>query len=102
MTRTGRRGLAISAGLVLLGLVLVTLAARARWVTAVPVDPSSVRWLAGAGGLVLAAGGVVALVAGSGWPGLAARYERDPAAPTAATGPTSAWDAIERGDDPTR
>lgn len=65
------------------------------------VDPSVVRWIAGPGGLLLAAGGVVALLVGRGWPGLAARYERDPSAPRPA-GPTSAWDALERGDDPTR
>lgn len=65
-------------------------------------DPSPVRWLAGPGGILLAAAGVVALAVGRGWPGLAARYERDPAAPRAARAPGSTWDALERGDDPTR
>lgn len=66
------------------------------------VDPSPVRWIAGPGGLLLVGGGIVALAVGRGWPGLTARYERDPAAPRATAGPTSTWDAIERGDDPTR
>jgi hypothetical protein len=192
VTEKGRRGLAIAAVLVLLGLALVAAVSRARWVTAVPadptvpgsarvalkgsalvpsavplalvaaaglvaavatgraargvvrvlaslvvvlaglglawsafdaaadlpgafsgieavrqaaasraVDPAPIRWGAGVGGLLLAAGGVAALVVGSGWPGLAARYERDPAAPRATAGPATAWDAIERGDDPT-
>ncbi len=65
--------------------------------------PSAVGWLAVAGGVFVALAGVVALLGGRSWPGLAARYERDPAAPTRTTAaPASPWDAIERGDDPTR
>jgi uncharacterized membrane protein (TIGR02234 family) len=71
-------------------------------------DASPLRWLSGLGGLVIGAAGVVALVVGGGWPGLAARYERGPAegrpapsdSPSAVPG--TAWDALERGDDPTR
>jgi hypothetical protein len=78
--------------------------------------------LAVAGGLALAAAGVLALVLRRSWPGLTARYERDDAAPAAAAGtssagagssaaptttaptttaPTTTWDALERGVDPT-
>jgi uncharacterized membrane protein (TIGR02234 family) len=66
------------------------------------VDPNPVRWLAGVAGIVIAGAGAVALMVGRGWPGLAARYDRDPAAPGRPAAPASTWDAIERGDDPTR
>ena len=87
-------------------------------------DAAPLRWLSGLGGLAIGVAGVVALLVGRGWPGLAARYERDPAATDpaatdpaatdfAATGPAApdrgvaarpgtTWDALERGDDPTR
>jgi hypothetical protein len=52
-----------------------------------------------AGGLSLAAGGAFAAVRGASWPGLGTRYER--AARRPADGPTAAWDALDRGEDPT-
>lgn len=56
-------------------------------------------WLpAGAAGLLGLAAGVVVVVAGRGWPAMSARYER---AGAARTGPVSAWDALDRGEDPT-
>jgi hypothetical protein len=68
-----------------------------------PAERSPIGWAAVAGGLALLVAGGVALVTGRGWPGLAARYERDPAAPAARpAAPTSTWDALERGEDPTR
>lgn len=64
---------------------------------------SPIGWVAVAGGVSVALAGCVALVGGSSWPGLAARYERDPSTPSRATAaPATPWDAIERGDDPTR
>jgi hypothetical protein len=64
-----------------------------------------------AGGVLAAAGGLLTALRGRGWPGMGARYER-PArtgAPTGepAGGPvdgrrtTEAWDALDRGEDPT-
>ncbi|MFC0528883.1 Trp biosynthesis-associated membrane protein [Phytohabitans kaempferiae] len=52
-----------------------------------------------AGGLSLAAGGALTAVRGALWPGLGARYERAGRRP--AEGPTAAWDALDRGEDPT-
>lgn len=64
-------------------------------------EPAPIAWAAVGGGIGTVAAGLVALGVGRGWPGLTARYERDPARPRAAA-PASTWDAIERGDDPTR
>lgn len=47
-----------------------------------------------AGGLLIAAGGLLAVVRGGRWPSLGTRYERAPVA-------TSDWDALDRGEDPT-
>ena len=71
-------------------------------------DATAWPLLAAAGGLVLAAGAVAVLLSGRSG-GLSARYEA-PAArevPPAATtdargGEAAAWDALDRGDDPTR
>jgi uncharacterized membrane protein (TIGR02234 family) len=60
--------------------------------------------LAAAGGLLLAAGGAVALARSRRWPAMGARYET-PAARRAAARPrtdAALWDALDRGDDPTR
>ncbi len=68
-------------------------------------------WLFGLiGGIGLAAVGVLTLARGRTWPGLSRRYER--AAKTTSTNPAStnlggpltgltAWDALDRGEDPT-
>ena len=59
------------------------------------------------GGLVVAAGGALAARHGHRWPGMGARYERRPrVAPTPAADDQrvdtrAAWDALDRGDDPT-
>jgi hypothetical protein len=54
------------------------------------------------GGLAVAAAGVLTVARGRAWPGMAARYER----PVPAAGPPKTgaqfWDALDRGDDPTR
>ncbi|GAA4716818.1 hypothetical protein GCM10023263_67700 [Phytohabitans rumicis] len=51
-----------------------------------------------AGGLLIAAGGALVAVRGLRWPSLGTRYER---ATRSGDGPTAAWDALDRGDDPT-
>ena len=63
-------------------------------------------WLLGLiGGLGLAAVGVLTLARGRTWPGLSRRYER--ATKIKTTGPggpmssLTAWDALDRGEDPT-
>lgn len=67
------------------------------------VDRSPVGWVSVLGGLVLTGAGLVALATGRRWPGLGARYDRDPAASDAGRRPpATTWDALERGDDPTR
>lgn len=61
------------------------------------------------GGLAAAAGGLLTALRGGGWPGMGARYERPApgAAVPAGTGPAvgrgtrDAWDALDRGEDPT-
>jgi uncharacterized membrane protein (TIGR02234 family) len=59
--------------------------------------------LAAAGGALLLAGGLGAVLRGRRWPGMSARYERPdaarPAPPEATAG--AAWDALDRGQDPT-
>jgi hypothetical protein len=54
------------------------------------------------GGLAVAAAGAAALARGQRWPAMGARYER----PAGRSGerpatPTGAWDALDRGEDPT-
>lgn len=53
-------------------------------------------WFAFAGGLALAAAGLIALLTAQRWRRPAARYERDPAATSA-----DQWKAIDAGEDPT-
>lgn len=52
-----------------------------------------------AGGLLAAAGGAFTAARGRRWPSLGTRYERAPE-PTSA-GAAGAWDALDRGEDPT-
>ncbi|MGN9775688.1 Trp biosynthesis-associated membrane protein [Micromonospora sp. H33] len=63
------------------------------------------------GGVLAAAGGLLTALRGRRWPAMGARYERRPR-PVAAARPqpgsvtgrrtTEAWDALDRGEDPTR
>lgn len=58
-----------------------------------------------AGGLLLCAAGVLVAARGRRWAALSARYEpprEPPAAPAAAAEPTGIWEALDRGEDPTR
>jgi uncharacterized membrane protein (TIGR02234 family) len=60
-----------------------------------------------AGGLLVLAGGLWAARSGHEWPGMGARYERRAAAPQPGAAvdqrvdTRAAWDALDRGDDPT-
>ncbi|WP_327652101.1 Trp biosynthesis-associated membrane protein [Micromonospora aurantiaca] len=60
-----------------------------------------------AGGLALAAGGAFTALRGDGWPAMGARYERrsapadEPGRPAVERGTRDAWDALDRGEDPT-
>ncbi|WP_433125912.1 Trp biosynthesis-associated membrane protein [Micromonospora sp. CA-240977] len=69
------------------------------------------------GGVLAAAGGLWTAVRGAGWPAMGARYERptrtaprvaptptgapEPPTPMAGRRTTEAWDALDRGEDPT-
>ena len=79
-------------------------------VGAAATDASAWPWAAAIGGLLLAGGGGLAVARGRMWPGLSSRYERAsrpvPGAGGPAGGegasPAALWDALDRGDDPTR
>jgi len=74
----------------------------------VPLTAPGWAWAALAGGVVLAAAGLLTAYRGRGWAGLSSAYE-PPGTPTAASGVPVAppagdkavWDALDRGDDPT-
>ncbi|SCG63639.1 Trp biosynthesis-associated membrane protein [Micromonospora inositola] len=61
------------------------------------------------GGLIAAAGGLVTALRGGDWPAMGARYERPVRAaeqpttdgPAVGRGTRDAWDALDRGEDPT-
>jgi len=54
--------------------------------------------LTAAGAVVAAAAGVLVVRHGRSWPSMSTRYEREAGA---ATRPATAWEAIDRGEDPT-
>lgn len=55
-----------------------------------------------AGGVAVAASGVAIAVWGPRWPSMGARYERRAASrPANESGERAAWDALDRGEDPT-
>ncbi len=54
------------------------------------------------GGALLLAAGTLAAIRGRRWAAMSSRYERAPAtAPSSGAGAVSAWDALDRGVDPT-
>jgi uncharacterized membrane protein (TIGR02234 family) len=59
------------------------------------VHRTAAPWLAMLGGVLLTAAGVLAALRGRSWPGMSGRYQAREARPV------DAWDAIERGHDPT-
>lgn len=75
---------------------------------AVPRVASVLAWplIASAGGLLLLAGGVAAVIRGGRWPGMSDRYERQgpdkgPAPTRSAPSERALWDALDEGADPT-
>lgn len=59
-------------------------------------------WIAAlAGGILLAAAGLLTVVRGRRWPGMSARYDRPGTAPRVGDDPASLWKSLDRGDDPT-
>ncbi|MEV0399184.1 Trp biosynthesis-associated membrane protein [Actinoallomurus sp. NPDC050550] len=59
-------------------------------------------WIAAlAGGVLLAAAGLLTVVRGRRWPGMSARYDRPGTAPRPGDDPASLWKSLDRGDDPT-
>ncbi|MEU8285891.1 Trp biosynthesis-associated membrane protein [Micromonospora sp. NPDC048905] len=104
----------------LLGVLALAVAAGGGYGLGVDVDGSvSRQWpvLCLLGGLLAAAGGFWTAVRGGGWPAMGARYERpartapqavpaptgasESPAPMAGRRTTEAWDALDRGEDPT-
>jgi uncharacterized membrane protein (TIGR02234 family) len=60
-------------------------------------------WLVAAlGGLGVMITGLMTLLRGRMWPALGRRYERNGGAVVAPTSATEMWDALDRGEDPTR
>lgn len=57
-------------------------------------------WVAILGGVLMAAAGALAVLRGSRWTGMSARYDR-PGPREARQDDRSLWDALDRGDDPT-
>jgi len=52
-------------------------------------------------GLVVLVGGALSVLRGPSWPGLSRRYERRPTSIAGPVGGVAAWDALDRGEDPT-
>jgi uncharacterized membrane protein (TIGR02234 family) len=115
---TVRRALGVLLTLAGLGVLIGAIVGRAGLDrgTASPIWPVACA----AGGVVIAAGGVLAVRHGHLWPAMSSRYERTPAPrrpadrePPTPTGDISdspvgappdhraAWEALDRGDDPT-
>lgn len=78
---------------------------RAGGLAATPVISTTATpaWplLAAVGGLLLALGGLVALVRSRRWPTMSARYESPTTRARRPRTDTAVWDALSRGDDPT-
>ncbi|WP_433302748.1 Trp biosynthesis-associated membrane protein [Actinoplanes sp. CA-030573] len=111
-----RRALGVVLALAGLGVLIGAIAGRAG------LDPGAAGaggtlWpvACAVGGVIIAAGGVTAALRGHRWPRMSARYDRKPLAAESvetvaeprrerSTTPVdhrAAWDALDRGDDPT-
>ncbi|GAB3862314.1 hypothetical protein GCM10029963_68280 [Micromonospora andamanensis] len=72
-------------------------------------DPVTWQWpaLTLLGGVLAAVGGSLTLLRGHRWPAMGARYDRRPSRPAGTGGPidgagtVEAWEALDRGEDPT-
>ncbi|HSA49245.1 MAG TPA: TIGR02234 family membrane protein [Yinghuangia sp.] len=70
---------------------------------AVDVSHTVWPWITLIGGLLIAAGGLVVVARGRNWPGMGSRYEAPGArAPRRAATSADMWNALDRGEDPTR
>ncbi len=67
------------------------------------LDMAPLPWwaVAAAAGLVIVAAGVLAAWRGTRWPGMSGRYDRPGRSPQTDDDPATAWDALDRGADPT-
>jgi len=93
-----------------LGIVAGAIAGRAGAAVG-SAGASATGWAAVCvlGGLLIVLGGLAAARSGHRWPAMGARYERRGAAPASPAGDErdqrvdtrDAWDALDRGDDPT-
>ncbi|WBB82244.1 Trp biosynthesis-associated membrane protein [Micromonospora sp. WMMD882] len=101
----GRLRRALGALILLLGVAVT--AGGGYGLTAAFDGEVSRQWPASCllGGVLTAVGGAWVGWRGQRWPAMGARYERPVAAPpragTPARGATDAWDALDRGEDPT-
>jgi Tryptophan-associated transmembrane protein (Trp_oprn_chp) len=94
--RTGR--LAVAVVLIVSGLGIGAGAVRAI------IEGAAAGWpvLCALGGLAVAGAGGFAAARGRTWPAMGSRYERTAPIPQDARNDASLWDAIDRGEDPTR
>ena len=110
--RTGR--VVVGALLLVLGVVAAVLTVRvlgdlARAVridgvtVAGPLSPTVWPYAVVLGGVLVAVAGLLAVLRGRDWPVLGARFDA-PTAPPPVEAPTekSTWEALDRGEDPTR
>ena len=105
---------ALAFGLAGGAFVEASLAARGLDPASATTAASTPWWLAGvAGGLAMLVAGLLAIARGAQWPGLSTRYERegstdhrgaqgsDAGTEQGSVGGIAAWDALDRGEDPT-
>ena len=86
----------------LTGAALIDSAVAAQGLAGVESVARYPWWiLAMVGGLAVLVGGALAVLRGPAWPGLSRRYERRPQETTGPVGGVAAWDALDRGEDPT-
>jgi uncharacterized membrane protein (TIGR02234 family) len=99
----GRARSAVGALLVAVGVgIVVAVAVTARG-TALPGTASGWPWVAGVGGALVIAGAALTVARGRRWAAMSARYDAPAERTARAVDPHVAqWDALDRGDDPTR
>lgn len=82
-------------------LFLAGLAAVGVGISLLVTDSASTSVVGLSGGLLLAAVSAWAMVRGRGWPAMGQRYDRSSGPTTTTTSRRAAWDALDRGQDPT-
>lgn len=86
----------------LTGPALIDTALAAQGLPAPDSVSRSAWWIAAMmAGLVVLVGGALSVLRGPSWPGLSRRYERRSTATAGPVGGVAAWDALDRGEDPT-